>query len=267
MPYLDHDGVRIHYTDTESGAETIVFSHGLLFSGAIFEKQIAHLKARYRCIAYDHRGQGLSSPAADGYDMDTQTNDAIALIEKLGPGRCHFAGLSMGGFVAMRLAIRRPELLRSIILMGTSADPEPAENISKYRRLNIVARWIGLWPVVAKVMPIMFGATFLNDPARAEERAVWRQRILANNRMAITRAVDGVVGRDGVYNHLDKIDLPALIIVGEEDVATVPARAERLHERIAGSKLVRIASGGHTSSVEEPAAVNAALDAFLAGLR
>ena len=94
MPYFEHDGVRIHDTDTGAGAQTIVFSHGLLFSGAIFEKQIDHLKDRYRCIAYDHRGQGRSSPAEDGYDMDTQTEDAAALIEALGAGLCHFAGLS-----------------------------------------------------------------------------------------------------------------------------------------------------------------------------
>jgi len=56
MPHIDVNGASIHYTDTGSGAETIVFSHGLLFSGAIFEQQIAHLKDRYRCIAYDHRG-------------------------------------------------------------------------------------------------------------------------------------------------------------------------------------------------------------------
>jgi pimeloyl-ACP methyl ester carboxylesterase len=264
MPHIDVSGASIHYTDTGAGAETVVFSHGLLFSGAIFEEQIAHLKDRYRCIAYDHRGQGRSSPAEDGYDMDTQSEDAAALIEALGAGPCHFAGLSMGGFVAMRLALRRPELLRSIILMETSADPEPLENIAKYRRMNFVARWIGLRPVVGKVMPIMFGQTFMNDPARAAERALWRQRILANNRATITRAVDGVITRQGVHDDLEQISLPALVLVGEEDVATVPAKAERMHAAIGGSQLVRIPRAGHTSSVEEPAAVNAAFDAFLA---
>jgi pimeloyl-ACP methyl ester carboxylesterase len=266
MPDIDVNGAKIHYTDTGSGEETIVFSHGLLFSGAIFEKQIEHLKGRYRCIAYDHRGQGKSSPADTGYDMDTQSDDAAALIEALGAGPCHFAGLSMGGFVAMRLAIRRRELLRSIILMETSADPEPEENIPKYRRLNWVARWIGLWPVVGKVMPIMFGKTFMRDPERAAERAIWRQRILANNRATITKAVDGVITRQGVHDDLGQISLPALVLVGEEDTATVPAKAERIHHAIGGSHLVRIPRAGHTSSVEEPAAVNAALDAFLADI-
>ncbi|HMB48727.1 MAG TPA: alpha/beta hydrolase [Afifellaceae bacterium] len=264
MPEIEVDGARLYYTDTGSGDETIVFSHGLLFSSAIFEKQIDHLKDRYRCIAYDHRGQGKSSAAVDGYDMDTQTEDAAALMNALEAGPCHFVGLSMGGFVAMRLAIRRPELLRSIVLMETSADPEPAENVPKYRRLNWVARWIGLWPVVGRVMPIMFGRTFLSDPARADERAFWKRQILRNNRDTITRAVDGVIRRQGIHEDLGRIDLPALVLVGDEDVATVPAKAERLHEAIGGSKLVHIPRAGHSSSVEEPAAVNAALDAFLA---
>lgn len=198
--------------------------------------------------------------------MDTQSEDAAALIEALGAGPCHFAGLSMGGFVAMRLALRRPELLRSIILMETSADPEPSENIAKYRRMNFVARWIGLRPVVGKVMPIMFGQTFMNDPARAAERALWRQRILANNRTTITRAVDGVITRQGVHDDLEQISLPTMVLVGEEDVATVPAKAERLHQAIEGSRLVIIPGAGHSSSIEQPALVARAIEDFLSEL-
>ncbi len=69
--------------------------------------------------------------------------------------------------------------------------------------------------------------------------------------------------REGVYDQLGQIAAPTLIIVGDQDVATVPAKAERMHARIRGSKLVVIPGAGHTSSVEEPAAVNAALEKFL----
>ena len=76
-----------------------------------------------------------------------------------------------------------------------------------------------------------------------------------------------MLGRDGVHDQLGHISLPTLVIVGEEDVAIVPAKAERISHNIAGSRLIRIARAGHTSTVEEPEAANAALDGFLADIR
>ena len=84
MPYADLNGARIHYTDTGGTGDTIVFSHGLLFSGAMFGAQVDHFRAKYRCITFDHRGQGHSGVPDDGYDMDTLAEDAAALITQLG---------------------------------------------------------------------------------------------------------------------------------------------------------------------------------------
>lgn len=266
MPKIQVNGVKLHYTDEGTGPETILFAHGLLWSGQMFEAQINAFKERYRCIMFDFRGQGQSEVAHDGYDMDTLYQDTAALIEALGCAPCHFAGLSMGGFIGMRLAISRPELLKSLILLGTSADPEPAENIPRYNRLNLVACWLGLRWVAVPVLRIMFGQTFLSDPHRAAQREEWKKRLLANHRVGITRAVKGVVARQGVYDKINKITTPTLIIVGEEDVATVPAKAERIQSRIAGSRLVRIPGAGHSSAIEEPEAVNVAIKAFLGNL-
>src|SRR3546814_1843958 len=76
----------------------------------------------------------------------------------------------------MRLGARRPDLIRSLILMETSADPESPENVPKYRKLNFIARWLGLGLVAGKVMPIMFSRDFMGDPARAAERRHWQQK-------------------------------------------------------------------------------------------
>jgi pimeloyl-ACP methyl ester carboxylesterase len=129
-------------------------------------RRLALLKERYRCVAFDFRGQGRSEVTRSGYDMETLYEDAVALIEQLDCAPCHFLGLSMGGFIGLRLAARRPELLRSLMLLETTADPEPSENVAKYKQLTFVARWFGLGLVVDRVMPIMFGRTFLADPAR-----------------------------------------------------------------------------------------------------
>ena len=153
-----------------------------------------------------------------------------------------------------------------MILLETSAEAEPAENVPKYRRLAFVGRWLGFGLVADRVMPIMFGRTYLNDPARAAERRGWRDRLVRNDRVGIGRAVTGVVDREAILPELDRIELPALVVVGDEDVATVPAKAERIHQAIRGSQLVLIPRAGHSSTIEEPAAVNAALAAFLDGI-
>lgn len=264
MPHLNVNGTRLFYTDTGAGDQTVVFSHGLLFSTEMFENQIAHLKGRYRCIAFDHRGQGQSDCPEGEYDMDLLTDDAAGLIEALGVEGCHFVGLSMGGFVALRLALNYPDLVRSISVLDSSADPEPKENHRSYKTLNFILRWFGAKPVVGSVMPIMFGQTFLNDPARKQLRDRWR-RFLSRvpNRKGMSKAVNGVIHRVGVYERLGEIKTPALIVVGEEDIATVPEKSERMHAAMAGSEFIRVLHGGHLSPIDAPEAVNAAISGFL----
>ena len=266
MPIAEINGARLHYELRGSGPETILFAHGLLWSGDMFAHQVAALESEYRCLTFDFRGQGRSGVTASGYDMDTLAADAAALIESLGVGPCHVAGLSMGGFIAMRLGARRPELVRSLILLATSAEAEPAGNIPRYRLLNFVARWFGLGLVAGQVMPIMFGRKFLEDPARRDERARHRTSLSGNDRIGISRAVRGVIDRRPILPELGRITAPTLIIVGEQDVATVPARSEQIRDAIRGSRLVVIPGAGHSSTMEEPLAVTAAIRNFLARL-
>ena len=268
MPHIHVNGANLWYEEHGSGPETLVFAHGLLWSGRMFDAQVAALADRFRCVTFDFRGQGRSEVTEGGYDMDTLSDDAAALIEALGCAPCHFVGLSMGGFIGMRLAARRPELIRSLVLMETSADPEPAENVPRYRTLGGIVRLLGklgMRLVMGRVMRIMFGRTFLADPAREADRQLWRERGMDNHPRGIVRALQGVIDRKPIYPELGKIAVPTLVMVGDEDVATVLAKAERLHAAIPGSRLVTIPGAGHTSSVEQPAFVNTALEGFLCG--
>lgn len=266
MAIIRVNGAALYYEEHGSGPQTIVFAHGLLWSCRMFDAQVNLLKERYRCVAFDFRGQGQSEVTRSGYDMETLYGDAVALIGQLGCAPCHFLGLSMGGFIGLRLAARHPELLRSLILLETSADPEPREHVAKYRQLAFVARWFGLGLVVERVMPVMFGRTFLTDPARTLERREWRTRMSGNHRLGVTRATTGVITRQGVYSEIDSIRVPTLILVGDEDVAVPLVHSRRLHEGITGSRLEVIPRAGHTSTVEEPTAVNVAITTFLGSL-
>jgi len=257
------NNVDLHVVDSGDGSETVVFSHGLLISGVMFDPQVAALNRRYRCVVYDHRGQGRSAVPKRGYDMDTLTKDAISLIETLGIGPCHFVGLSLGGGVGLRLAIRRPDLLRSLTLIASNADAEARESRSKYRKLNFVARWFGLKAAVGRVMPIVFGQTFLNDPARTKERNFWSRQIAAGDRIGTTRTVAGVIEREDLFDQLGAIKTPTLVLAGEEDVAVPPEGSIRMQQAITGSKLVRLPRAGHSATLEEPDAVNVAIKEFL----
>jgi pimeloyl-ACP methyl ester carboxylesterase len=173
----------------------------------------------------------------------------------------HFVGLSMGGFVAMRIAARRPELVRSLILIETSADPEPIENIGRYRMLATVVRALGPRIVGSRVAPIMLGRTILGDPNRKKELSTYMQTM--TQRRDIWRAVNGVIDRAGIADELGRINTPALVIVGDEDVATPRPKSDKLVAAIRGARLEVIPNAGHSSTVEEPARVTACLQRFL----
>lgn len=264
MPHIRINDCNYYYESHGDGEETVVLSHGLLWSSHLFYKQVAFLKDRYRVIVYDHRGQGRSEVTMGGYDMDSLYQDAVALIETLGTGPVHFGGLSMGGFVAMRLAARRPDLLRSLILMETSAGPEP--NKFKYTILNTLVKFFGVASVTKPVMKIMFGETFLQDERRREEREEWI-RELQKNQKSIVKAVGGVLERQGVESELSNITCPTLILVGTEDKATTPDKAEFIHAHIPNSRLVYVNNAGHTAAIEAPEVYNKEIEAFLSSIK
>ena len=97
MPMIRANGTALYYEDTGGSGAPVIFSHGLLWNTTLFAAQIAALKNRYRCIAYDHRGQGRSTDDdSRTIDMKTVTDDAAALIEALGVGPVHFCGTQHG---------------------------------------------------------------------------------------------------------------------------------------------------------------------------
>ncbi len=262
MPFLSLPSLSLYYEEVGTGPETLVFSHGLLWSHRMFEAQVTELSKSYRVIAYDHRGQGKSEVKGP-YDMDTVASDAAALIRHLVDGPVHFIGLSMGGFVGMRLAARHPELIKSLVLLETSANAEPLENLPQYKLLNGIVRWIGIIPPIAnKVMKIMFAHSWLQNPANSTSIRRWKKE-LASNKKSITGPVEGVIYRKGVEEELANITCPTMVIVGDEDVATTPEKAAFIQQGIAGAKLETISGAGHSSCIEKPEEVNHLLKDWL----
>lgn len=265
MPRLNVHGADLYYEDTGDGPLTpVVFAHGLLWSGAMFDPQVAALRATRRCVRFDFRSQGRSAFTREGCDMDTLADDAAAVIEALGVGPCHFVGLSMGGFVGLRLAAYRPDLLRSLTLIASAADAEPRDSVPKYRAMTLGARAFGVGPLSSRVMRIMFGEDFLTDPARVVQREALRAELAALDPRAVQVAIEGVLTRRPVTHLLARIKTPTQVISGERDRAVVAARSRRTAEGIPGARFVAIPHAGHTTTLEEPAAVTSALGDFFA---
>lgn len=264
MPYIQINHANYYYEEHGKGSETIVFSHGLLLSGHMYRNQVAYFSKRYRVITYDHRGQGRTEGTETGYDMDTLTDDIALLIQSLSPDKAViFAGLSMGGFVGMRLTARHPDLVKKLILMNTSCDSEPEENKPKYNQLNFFVKLFGMWSVVSKVMPIMFGKKFLEDDSRKAEQKYWANQMKVCQKKYITKSIEGVINRSGISDELHKIVCPTIIIAGEQDVATVPEKSRKIQSLIAGSKMIIMPGVGHMSVIEEPELTNKEIEKFI----
>lgn len=260
MPTLKVNGVELFYKESGHGPETIVFSHGLLMDHSMFEAQRAAFEGRYRVIAYDHRGQGQSGQSHDksngwGEDMETLTSDAAGLIMALNAAPCHFAGLSMGGFVGMRLAARHPALLRTLTLMNTGPDREPWANRLRYGFLAQLVRVVGSAPFTGTAVKALFGETTRRSPERRAMLEEWTAKLRRRPRH-VAHALIGVMQRREVTpDELRTISCPTLIITGEDDTSRPPRDSERLASFIPKARLVRIPGSGHSSSLEAPEAV------------
>jgi pimeloyl-ACP methyl ester carboxylesterase len=268
MPTIDVPGAVVAYRDTGvpdgvPDAPTVVFGHGLLFGGWMFRSQVAALRGQYRCVTIDWRGQGESPAARDGYDMDSLTADAVALITRLGIAPVHWVGLSMGGFVGQRLAARHRELVRSLTLLDTSAEAEEPARVRERRRLALFQLVFGMGPVLGKVKPLLFGPGFLADPGSDELISEWLRRLGRTRRTAVRKAVLGVAGRTSVAAELARITAPTLVVVGADDRATPPGHSRRIASAIAGARLRIVPACGHSSTLEQPDVISELLTEFL----
>jgi pimeloyl-ACP methyl ester carboxylesterase len=268
VPIVPVNGAQVFVDDTaapagQPDAPTIVFGHGLLMSGRMFAAQVERLRPRYRCVTVDWRGQGRSPAAENGYDMDTLTRDAVGIIEQLDAGPVHYVGLSMGGFVGMRLASRHPALLRSLVLLNTSAGPEDPTKVGRYRLLARIYGVTGVGPLRSQVEPILFGSTYLADPASKRQRDEWVAQVGAVKRSGMKKAIYGVTDREPIAGELDRVTTPTLVVAGGEDVATPVHLAETIAASIDGAHLEILAECGHTSTLEQPDTVGELIESFV----
>lgn len=262
---ISANGINLSYFEDGRGAETVVFSHGFTLNRQMYEHQQSTLSQSYRTLAYDQRSHGDSELVRGDFDVYDLTEDAAEFIRKTNSGPVHFAGLSAGGFVGLRLALRYPELIKSLVLMDTTARAETPENYKEISRALFLIGLFGLRPFASALTKQIMGNTFLQNPERNDEKAYWRRYIGSLNGRAMKNFGHAIFQRDDLLSEIEKaVNFPpTLILVGEEDEATPPFEAQAIHDRISGSVLNIIPKAGHFSPVEEPELVTEAISKFL----
>ena len=252
-------GIDIAYDDVGTGLP-VVFIHGFPHNRTLWAPQLGGLLTRARCIAPDLRGFG-DSEVRGPYTMDDYADDVIAVLDALQIDRAVIAGLSMGGYVAFAIWRRHRERVRALILADTRAGADSDETRAKRREMIALARARGTGAVADAQIGGMVGRTTREKHPDIGDEV---------HRMLTMAPVEGVIGAlEAMMNRPDStptlatIDVPTLIIVGDEDVLTPPKEARAMHDRIAGSRLEILAGAGHVSNVERPAAFNHVASEFL----
>ncbi len=258
VPYAETNGQRIYFEDSRGAGLPVVLAHGFLMDREMFAPQVAAFGDRYRVITWDERGHGLTETSGDDFSYWDSADDLCGLLDALGIERAVVGGMSQGGFLAMRFALRHPARTRGLILLNTQSGLEDPEKVPQYEMMADV--WITDGPTDAlaeTVAAIIIGA---DRPESAAWIAKWQARP-SEGLMQIMRTL---IDRDDITARLPEIAAPALVVHGEADAAIPIAVAEELAAALPNARpLVRVPGAGHAANLTHPEPVNAAMAGFL----
>lgn len=267
MPRFDKRGFKINYIEEGTGP-AVVFAHGFEMDHHMYEPQFEDLPDNgYRCIAWDMRGHGRSDTPDGPWTMYDLVVDLIRFIEETNAAPCHLVGMSIGGMIAVRVALQREDLVRSLVLIDTTADAEDAERVELYKAFQQqIIDEDGVSEDLARgTLPIFYGPNYLETELEAVEFHV--SRMTGYKATASVEGLRALIERDSVVDRLDEIRVPTLVIHGAVDAAIGMEKAEQLQAGIAGAELIRVPDCGHTPPLEAPDVVNQALAGFLARVK
>jgi pimeloyl-ACP methyl ester carboxylesterase len=267
--YVHLDARTVAYFDsapTERSAPIVVLIHAFPLGAAMWEGQAKALPDGWRLIAPDLRGFGGSTlPEPDDTQaIDDYAVDVIDLLGELGCTSAVIGGLSMGGYVTFAVLRKAPGLARAVILADTRASADTSEGKGNRRNMLALLDREGAAGVARDMMPKLLGKTSLEE--RADVEPFVRRLIKQQSQGAIRGAIKRMMERPDAHDVLESLTVPALIIVGDEDVLTPVDDARKMQVAAPNAELVVIPRSGHLTNLEDPDAFNAALRAFLSRL-
>lgn len=254
MPQFTRHGAELFYIEQGAGP-TVLFLHGHTLDHTTWDEQVAALAPAFRCICLDVRGHGRSGTPEAG----DATDDVLALLDHLEVSQAALVGASMGGGIALQTALRAPERVTALALLGAAVD-DFAWTWPGARPHALTARNAGLAAGSAGWLADPLFATTLAQPRLAAQL----RRVVAGfgGDPWLKRSPKPAHPPLPVLQHLDVITAPALVLVGEYDLPDFHAIARQLATLRHAEHHV-IAGAGHLCGLEAPAQVNALLRAFL----
>ncbi len=266
MPTISRDGVRVFYEDEgERDDPVIVLGHSFLCAGDMWRHQLPELRRRARVLNVDYRGHGRSDRIRTRFDLADLLADVVAVLDDAGVERAVWAGLSTGGMVALRAALEHPDRVAGLALLDTDAGAELPVVRFKNRILGLGCRVLGWRPLLPAVLPVMLGRTTLAENPGLVQQC--RESFENLDVPSMLRFLGALMARDSVLDRLAEIQIPALVLVGEEDRALPPSRSRRMAEALPDAELVVVPRSGHLTALEQPEAVTEALVRFLESIR
>ncbi|WP_420453138.1 alpha/beta fold hydrolase [Ilumatobacter sp.] len=259
MPQAPVNGQQLHYEDTGGDGPVVVLSHGFLMDHEMFAPQVEFLRGDHRVITWDERGFGRTEFDGEPFTYWDSASDVLGLLDHLDVDRAVLGGMSQGGFLSLRAALTAPERVRALILLDTQAGAEDARHVEGYRQM--IDTWVTVGPVDELAHAV--AGMIIADPDH-DERWIDKWRELPKEQLR--EPGEALLGREDISDRLGEITCPALVAHGTEDTAITMEDAEALADGLPGAGRVVRVGGAHAASMTDPGPVNAAIEAFLAGL-
>ena len=267
MPYANSNGVKLYYEAAGKGT-SIVFVHEFSGDFRSWEAQMRHFSRRYRCVAFNARGYPPSDvPAAAKYSHTLATDDIANLMRRLGIGRAHVVGCSMGAYTTLQFGLRYPRRALSLTAVGAGAGADPARRAEFLKSSAASARRFEEEGLAAAMKP------YRNAPNRiqleSKDPRAWREffkRFSERSAVGHANTIRGVQMRrpalQGMGSRLARLKVPLLVVVGDEDESSLDTGLF-LKRVCPAARLTIVPATGHVVNVEEPDLFNRITEDFL----
>lgn len=233
--------------ETIGDGAPVLFIHGFPLSREMWRPTAERLKDRYLCILPDLRGHG-ESPATESVSIAEFADDLAGMLAELKiVPPCAVVGLSMGGMIAFEMFRRHRARVGALGLIDTRANAEPPEGKERREKLAQAALREGSKAVADTMIDKMFAKSF-----DASQREHWYGLMCATQPQGVAAASRALADRPDSLPTLAKINVPTLVVAGDQDEITPPDSLREIHRGIPGSRFVIIPNAGHVPPVEQP---------------